>query len=62
MKVFLLHFPSLILEIIANYMFDLDKELDLQVFSNKHALTTDNHKGHKKKKKVKAAPAPDQEE
>ncbi|KAF8334183.1 Nuf2 family-domain-containing protein [Cantharellus anzutake] len=47
---------------IANYMFDLDKELDLQVFSNKHVLTTDDHKKHKKKKKVKVAPAPDQEE
>ena len=46
----------------ANYMFDLDKELDLQMFSNKHTLTSEDHRKHKKKKKVKAAPEPAPEE
>ena len=41
---------------IANYMFDLDKELDLQMFSNKHTLPSEDHRKHKKKKKVKTAP------
>lgn len=43
---------------IANYMFDLDKELDLQMFSNKHTLASEDHRKHKKKRKAKTAPEP----